>query len=540
MDELSSDAGGDALSQGLADLLRRRSGAGYVTQDDLVGLLGEAELSPGLIEALVDRVHLAGLVVVVEPEDLLATRSAPEPERRWVQLLEPPPPSDAVSAFLASPDEVVSKVGSEPGSEYGSGSEYGAGCEPGSESAFESGSESLTCEVDVRDQTDSTDPIVLAERPAMADGTVSPLRSARSARAARRATHKGPTIEGRPGETVDDSYQIGGPSPPPGAARKQQRHTRAGLAGDQNALGDPVHAYLREIGRVPLLDAAGEREAGRRVAEGIAATQRMAEGAVALTHDERRKLQMAIQRGQEAKDLLIEANLRLVVSIAKRYRNRGMAFLDLIQEGNIGLMRAVEKFDYTRGFKFSTYATWWIRQAITRAIADQARTIRIPVHMVETINKVLRAQRQLLQELGREPTLEEIAHRAEFPVERVLEIQRLNQETISLEQPVGDDEDFSLSDVIEDQAAVVPVDAATRVMLNQAVKRALSGLPQREQDIVKMRFGLDDGRIRTLEEVGRTFDITRERVRQIEAKTLAKLRHPQQAQALREYLEDFS
>src|SRR5205085_5634674 len=260
-------------------------------------------------------------------------------------------------------------------------------------------------------------------------------------------------------------------------------------------------------------------------------------GAGAVPRELRRPDERAVQDGLDAKGELIVANLRLVVSIAKRYRNRGMAFLDLIQEGNLGLMRAVDKFDYTKGFKFSTYATWWIRQATTRAIADQARTIRIPVHMVETINKVVRVQRQLLQEFGREPTIDELADRAEMTATKVREILRINQDTVSLEQPMGDEEDFSLSDVIEDQGAVVPPDAATRVLLNEAVKKALSELSPREQDIVRLRFGLDDGHIRTLEEVGRAFGVTRERIRQIEAKTLAKLRHPMRSQPLRDYLD---
>jgi RNA polymerase primary sigma factor len=315
---------------------------------------------------------------------------------------------------------------------------------------------------------------------------------------------------------------------------------------------DPIHTYLKEIGKVPLLSSELEVEMARRIEEGNEAAARLATHALAEAEVEaggtpkgqllsaqrqfadRRK----VRKGELAKEALIEANLRLVVSIAKRYRNRGLAFLDLIQEGNLGLMRAVDKFDYTKGFKFSTYATWWIRQAITRAIADQARTIRIPVHMVETINKVVWAQRQLLQELGREPTAEEVAQRVEFPIERVREIQRINQDTVSLEQPVGEEDDFSLSDLIEDRGAVVPDDAATRAMLDEAVKEALAHLTEREQDVVRLRFGLDDGKIRTLEEVGREFGVTRERVRQIESKTLAKLRRPDAAYLLRDYLEE--
>ncbi len=333
-----------------------------------------------------------------------------------------------------------------------------------------------------------------------------------------------------------------------GAARRKANGKRPTSAESSGSAEDPVHTYLKEIGRVPLLNAALEVEIAQAIEVGNEAAARIAAHELAecgegpadalLAGTDLTRNRRLVRKGQQAKDELIEANLRLVVSIAKRYRNRGLAFLDLIQEGNLGLMRAVDKFDHTKGFKFSTYATWWIRQAITRAIADQARTIRIPVHMVETINKVVWAQRQLLQELGREPTIEEVSQRVEFPIDRIREILRINQDTVSLEQPVGDEDDFNLSDLIEDRGAVVPDDAATRSLLDVAVREALGHLSEREQDVVRLRFGLDDGKIRTLEEVGKEFGVTRERVRQIESKTLAKLRRPDAAHLLRDYLEE--
>jgi len=330
--------------------------------------------------------------------------------------------------------------------------------------------------------------------------------------------------------------------------QRRKNGKRPTSAESSGSTEDPVHTYLKEIGRVPLLNAALEVEIAQAIEVGNEAAARIAAHELAergegpaedvLKGTDQTRNRRLVRKGQQAKDDLIEANLRLVVSIAKRYRNRGLAFLDLIQEGNLGLMRAVDKFDHTKGFKFSTYATWWIRQAITRAIADQARTIRIPVHMVETINKVVWAQRQLLQELGREPTIEEVSQRVEFPIDRIREILRINQDTVSLEQPVGDEDDFNLSDLIEDRGAVVPDDAATRSLLDVAVREALGHLSEREQDVVRLRFGLDDGKIRTLEEVGKEFGVTRERVRQIESKTLAKLRRPDAAHLLRDYLEE--
>ncbi len=305
--------------------------------------------------------------------------------------------------------------------------------------------------------------------------------------------------------------------------------------------GDPVRMYLKEIGKVPLLSAAEEIDLAMKIEAGVAAAAELdkaEEEGRELERREKRRLGRVEQVGIDAKQQLIEANLRLVVSIAKRYVGRGMLFLDLIQEGNLGLIRAVEKFDYTKGFKFSTYATWWIRQAITRAIADQARTIRIPVHMVETINKLVRIQRQLLQELGREPTPEEIGKEMGLPAERVREIQKISQEPVSLETPIGEEEDSQLGDFIEDDAAVVPPDAASFSMLQEQLSKVLDGLAERERKVISLRFGLEDGHPRTLEEVGREFGVTRARIRQIESKTLAKLRHPSRSSKLKDYLED--
>ena len=311
---------------------------------------------------------------------------------------------------------------------------------------------------------------------------------------------------------------------------------------------DPVRMYLKEIGKVPLLSADEEIELAQKMEAGSVAVEKipLLKERLAETGDEQEKeeiqaeikaLQLDVDRGSDAKKRLAEANLRLVVSIAKRYVGRGMLFLDLIQEGNLGLIKAVEKFDYRKGYKFSTYATWWIRQAITRAIADQARTIRIPVHMVETINKLIRVSRQLLQELGREPTPEEIAEEMKMPVERVREILKISQEPVSLETPIGEEEDSHLGDFIKDDNVPVPADAATLTLLKEQLEEVLGTLTEREQKVLTLRFGLEDGRARTLEEVGKEFNVTRERIRQIEAKALRKLRHPSRSRKLKDYLE---
>ncbi len=475
-------------------LLRLGRSQGYLGQDDLMTVLRSVELSHELIVDVVSRVRSEGIEFIDDT----------------VGLAEVPSTTEALDSVPLVTDALDGVV-----------------------------LDAAALDVDGLNAAvldDSTPPIVEAPSSVLPitepELSKTPVPTSARPKKAPRSPKKTPRSRtSKPSRTTESS------------AKSSQ--ASAGYANSDRFSGpgaDPVHTYLKEIGKVRLLDAALEVELAQRILDGIDAADRLArddeEHPDGGTTSSRAADTRLVRRGQAAKEALIEANLRLVVSIAKRYRNRGLAFLDLIQEGNLGLMRAVEKFDHTKGFKFSTYATWWIRQAISRAIADQARTIRIPVHMVETINKVVWAQRQLLQELGREPRAEEVAQRVEFTIERVREIQRINQDTISLEQPMGDEDDFNLSDLIEDRGAVVPDDAAERIMLDAAVREALGNLAPREQDVVRLRFGLDDGKVRTLEEVGQAFGVTRERIRQIEAKTLAKLRRPDSAHLLRDYLDE--
>jgi RNA polymerase primary sigma factor len=337
-------------------------------------------------------------------------------------------------------------------------------------------------------------------------------------------------VEERDDSAADDAVELL-------LERGRTRRTRKSSPKGEGGTADAVRMYLREIGQVDLLTTEDERRLAQLIEEGKLAAQRIDDDGDSLSAVEERMLLRAVSRGERAKSELTQANLRLVVSIAKRYSGRGMQLLDLIQEGNLGLMRAVDKFDHTKGFKFSTYATWWIRQAITRSIADQARTIRIPVHMVEHMNRVTRAKRQMHQELEREPTVEELAERVQLEPDRVRELLRYSLDPLSLDSPVGEEDESNLGDFIEDSSVDSPADAATKMMLHEAVSEVLEELSEREQEIVRLRFGLDGGRAKTLEEVGQEFGVTRERIRQIEAKTLAKLRHPQRSERLREFLE---
>jgi RNA polymerase primary sigma factor len=312
---------------------------------------------------------------------------------------------------------------------------------------------------------------------------------------------------------------------------------RADRGRDGDAAADPVKEYLKQIGRVPLLNAEQEVELAKRIEAGLFAEQKLAGGSAVLRADQSIDLEQVAEDGRRAKDHLVEANLRLVVSLARRYAGRGVLFLDLIQEGNLGLIRGVEKFDYTKGYKFSTYATWWIRQAITRAMADQARTIRLPAHVVEVINKLARVRRQMLQDLGREPTLDELGIELEMTPERVVEVQKYGREPVSLDTPLGEDGDSEFGDLIEDSEAIQPGEAADFTMLQEQLHSVLGTLSEREAGVVSMRFGLTNGQPQTLEEVGKVYGVTRERIRQIESKTMSKLRHPSRSNLLRDYLD---
>ncbi|WP_078871338.1 RNA polymerase sigma factor [Streptomyces caatingaensis] len=366
---------------------------------------------------------------------------------------------------------------------------------------------------------------------------------------AKKATAKKATAKKDADELLEDELVEETPLPGKGDEEEETGESKGFVLSDEDeddapaqqvavagATADPVKDYLKQIGKVPLLNAEQEVELAKRIEAGLFAEDKLA-NADKLAPKLKRELEIIAEDGRRAKNHLLEANLRLVVSLAKRYTGRGMLFLDLIQEGNLGLIRAVEKFDYTKGYKFSTYATWWIRQAITRAMADQARTIRIPVHMVEVINKLARVQRQMLQDLGREPTPEELAKELDMTPEKVIEVQKYGREPISLHTPLGEDGDSEFGDLIEDSEAVVPADAVSFTLLQEQLHSVLDTLSEREAGVVSMRFGLTDGQPKTLDEIGKVYGVTRERIRQIESKTMSKLRHPSRSQVLRDYLD---
>ncbi|MFJ6661444.1 RNA polymerase sigma factor [Streptomyces sp. NPDC091377] len=385
-----------------------------------------------------------------------------------------------------------------------------------------------------------------AKKAAAKKATTAKKAAAKKATTAKKTAAKKTTAKKDDAELVEDEAleeAKGGTEEPEGAesagfvlSDEDEDDAPAQQVAAAGATADPVKDYLKQIGKVPLLNAEQEVELAKRIEAGLFAEDKLA-NADKLAPKLKRELEIIAEDGRRAKNHLLEANLRLVVSLAKRYTGRGMLFLDLIQEGNLGLIRAVEKFDYTKGYKFSTYATWWIRQAITRAMADQARTIRIPVHMVEVINKLARVQRQMLQDLGREPTPEELAKELDMTPEKVIEVQKYGREPISLHTPLGEDGDSEFGDLIEDSEAVVPADAVSFTLLQEQLHSVLDTLSEREAGVVSMRFGLTDGQPKTLDEIGKVYGVTRERIRQIESKTMSKLRHPSRSQVLRDYLD---
>ncbi|MFJ8587927.1 RNA polymerase sigma factor [Streptomyces sp. NPDC093595] len=384
---------------------------------------------------------------------------------------------------------------------------------------------------------------------AAAKKTAAKKTAVKKTAAAKKTTAKKTTAKKDPDEILEGEELLDDVAPGKGEEEEADGETKGFVLSDEDeddapaqqvavagATADPVKDYLKQIGKVPLLNAEQEVELAKRIEAGLFAEDKLA-NSDKLAPKLKRELEIIAEDGRRAKNHLLEANLRLVVSLAKRYTGRGMLFLDLIQEGNLGLIRAVEKFDYTKGYKFSTYATWWIRQAITRAMADQARTIRIPVHMVEVINKLARVQRQMLQDLGREPTPEELAKELDMTPEKVIEVQKYGREPISLHTPLGEDGDSEFGDLIEDSEAVVPADAVSFTLLQEQLHSVLDTLSEREAGVVSMRFGLTDGQPKTLDEIGKVYGVTRERIRQIESKTMSKLRHPSRSQVLRDYLD---
>ncbi|MFF3398707.1 RNA polymerase sigma factor [Streptomyces sp. NPDC002659] len=402
-----------------------------------------------------------------------------------------------------------------------------------------------TVDVQADEEVTATAPAKKAAAKKTAAKKTAAKKTAAKKTVAKKTTGKKDTDEAAEGEELLDEVQPGGK----GEEEEAEGESKGFVLSDDDeddapaqqvavagATADPVKDYLKQIGKVPLLNAEQEVELAKRIEAGLFAEDKLA-NSDKLAPKLKRELEIIAEDGRRAKNHLLEANLRLVVSLAKRYTGRGMLFLDLIQEGNLGLIRAVEKFDYTKGYKFSTYATWWIRQAITRAMADQARTIRIPVHMVEVINKLARVQRQMLQDLGREPTPEELAKELDMTPEKVIEVQKYGREPISLHTPLGEDGDSEFGDLIEDSEAVVPADAVSFTLLQEQLHSVLDTLSEREAGVVSMRFGLTDGQPKTLDEIGKVYGVTRERIRQIESKTMSKLRHPSRSQVLRDYLD---
>ncbi|CNE40318.1 RNA polymerase sigma factor [Mycobacterium tuberculosis] len=543
----STSKASDLHDHVIAQLIERGRSQGYLEADDVRRTFEEADIPVSKASSILRSLSKEGVTVMVSAADSAAPK---RPRKRATPAARRP---KTAAAAKEQPDTVTAVVGDDAPAEAAAeprpaaaASAKGAkgakakkaapakkaaavkaapvkaapakkGADPEVEDDVDVDIDEDLAELDVELVED---PAAEVEEPEAEEEEAAP-----AAPAAKAATGAKPGAEGTPAE--EEGFTLGDDDEDAPA----QQIAAAG------ATADPVKDYLKQIGKVPLLNAEQEVELAKRIEAGLFAEERLAVSGPVMSEEDLEDFEWIAEDGRRAKNHLLEANLRLVVSLAKRYTGRGMLFLDLIQEGNLGLIRAVEKFDYTKGYKFSTYATWWIRQAITRAMADQARTIRIPVHMVEVINKLARVQRQMLQDLGREPTPEELAKELDMTPEKVVEVQKYGREPISLHTPLGEDGDSEFGDLIEDSEAIVPADAVSFTLLQEQLHSVLDTLSEREAGVVSMRFGLTDGQPKTLDEIGKVYGVTRERIRQIESKTMSKLRHPSRSQVLRDYLD---
>jgi RNA polymerase primary sigma factor len=549
-----------ASSPHVQSLVTRGREQGHISTDDLRRAFDAADIPMTWAKAVLRSMTEEGVTVMVTAED-----SAPERPKRKASRAVPARSSSARASTTQNVEKKPARGKAAVAAEAPSGDDAAAGPAKGKAGADDDAGLDEDLELDgdfdetdladvelevepeavaepeddfaaEEDEPDEVELEALAEEPEAAPAKRTRAKKAAAAPAKRTAAKKdgesptGGGVEevGAEGEEVDAEEFV--------LSDDDDGDEPAAQVAQAGATADPVKDYLKQIGKVPLLNAEQEVELAKRIEAGLFAEEKL-NGEEKLTPKLLRELQIIAEDGRRAKNHLLEANLRLVVSLAKRYTGRGMLFLDLIQEGNLGLIRAVEKFDYTKGYKFSTYATWWIRQAITRAMADQARTIRIPVHMVEVINKLARVQRQMLQDLGREPTPEELAKELDMTPEKVIEVQKYGREPISLHTPLGEDGDSEFGDLIEDSEAIVPADAVSFTLLQEQLHSVLDTLSEREAGVVSMRFGLTDGQPKTLDEIGKVYGVTRERIRQIESKTMSKLRHPSRSQVLRDYLD---
>jgi RNA polymerase primary sigma factor len=516
-----------ASSPHVQELIARGRANGHISPDELRQAFDAADIPMTRAKAVLRSLSEEGVTVMVT-----AAESAAPPRRRAV-------PAKSAPTRTSTTQRVAKKTAERPATtrtadDVPAEETVSAAKTPAKNSAAKAAAKTAPAKAAAAKAAEETDEAVAgtAARPGRKKAAAESANGAPDKAAAKKNGDGGAVAEGdvEPEELEGEDGEEFVLSDDDDADEPAAQVAQAG------ATADPVKDYLKQIGKVPLLNAEQEVELAKRIEAGLFAEEKLNSGDK-LTPKLHRELQVVAEDGRRAKNHLLEANLRLVVSLAKRYTGRGMLFLDLIQEGNLGLIRAVEKFDYTKGYKFSTYATWWIRQAITRAMADQARTIRIPVHMVEVINKLARVQRQMLQDLGREPTPEELAKELDMTPEKVVEVQKYGREPISLHTPLGEDGDSEFGDLIEDSEAIVPADAVSFTLLQEQLHSVLDTLSEREAGVVSMRFGLTDGQPKTLDEIGKVYGVTRERIRQIESKTMSKLRHPSRSQVLRDYLD---